>query len=126
MLLQLGLSLTSKSFIFLDTRPKATALRLVLNNGAGSADVARRHGNLGRLIQSWNRFILQQIHTDTETRDENEDDESRRKRQLSECSGQSAGSIGGEGQSLAQKFFETRQRVSTRFKSGHLNVSYSR
>ena len=106
--------------------PQATALRLVLNNGAGSADVARRHGNLGRLIQSWNRFILQQIHTDTETRDENEDDETRRKRQLSECSGQSASSAASSGeQSLAQKFFETRQRVSTRFKSGHVNVSYS-
>lgn len=56
--------------------PQATALRLVLNNGAGSADVARRHGNLGRLIQSWNRFMLQQIHTDTEKReDEHENDE---------------------------------------------------
>ena len=78
--------------------PQATALRLVLNNGAGSADVARRHGNLGRLIQSWNRFILQQIHTDTETRDENEDDETRRKRQLSECSGQSASSAASSGE----------------------------
>ena len=60
--------------------------------------------------------------------DENEDDETRRKRQLSECSGQSAGSVGGENHtlSLAQKFFETRQKVSTRFKSGHVNVSYSR
>ena len=104
--------------------PQATALRLVLNNGAGSADVARRHGNLGRLIQSWNRFILQQIHADTEFRDENEDEETRRKRQLSECSGQSAGSVG-ETASLAQRFFETRQRVSTRFKSGHHAVSYS-
>ena len=62
--------------------PEATALRLVLNNGAGSADVARRHGNLGRLIQSWNRFMLQQIHTDTEKREPDEED--RRIRKASE------------------------------------------
>ena len=50
----------------------------------------------------------------------------RRNRQLSECSGQSTGSTGEIAQkSLAQKFFETRQRVSTKFKSGHVNISYS-
>ena len=50
----------------------------------------------------------------------------RRQRQISECSGQSGGSITELAQrSLAQKFFETRQKVSTKFKSGHINVSYS-
>lgn len=87
--------------------------------------MARRHGNLGRLIQSWNRYILQQIHTDTEVRDENEDAETRRERQISECSGQSASSGHDFIPSLAQKFFETRRKVSTKFKSGHVNISYA-
>jgi len=94
--------------------PQATALRLVLTNGAGSADVAR-HGNLGRLIQSWNRFILQQIHTDTSKGNQTDLDESERQENRSRKSSESTStdfnpSPDAEKASLVQRFFETRQK----------------
>lgn len=103
--------------------PQATALRLVLTNGAGSADVARRHGNLGRLIQSWNRFILQQIHTDTSKAAPAESDEDRKENRSRKSSESTSTdfkpSSDAEEASLVQRFFETRQEVTTKFKSGH-------
>ena len=41
------------------TIPEAAALGLIL----GESDDERRKSNLARLIQSWNRFIIQQVDT---------------------------------------------------------------
>jgi len=41
------------------TIPEAAALGLIL----GESDDDRRKSNLARLIQSWNRFIIQQVDT---------------------------------------------------------------
>lgn len=43
------------------TIPEAAALDLILNE----ADEAKNKQNLIRIIQSWNRFILQQLHSET-------------------------------------------------------------
>ncbi|GAB6030538.1 poly(A)-specific ribonuclease [Chamberlinius hualienensis] len=43
------------------TIPLASALDLIINNGNDDG----KNINLGTLIQKWNTFILQQIHTDT-------------------------------------------------------------
>ena len=41
------------------TIPEASALGLIL----GDSDDEQRKSNLARLIQSWNRFIIQQVDT---------------------------------------------------------------
>ncbi|XP_077977957.1 PAN2-PAN3 deadenylation complex catalytic subunit PAN2-like [Glandiceps talaboti] len=90
------------------TIPEASALGLIL----GDAEESTGKGNLRRLIQNWNRFVLQQIEQDTMEQDESA---------LALPATMLRSSFGGS-TSIATKLFQTNAENISKCKCGKESV----
>nr|CAB3264643.1 PAB-dependent poly(A)-specific ribonuclease subunit PAN2 [Phallusia mammillata] len=116
-----GVLLASNFLRAFRTIPEATALGLLQNSNKSEQLSTGGSSNLGHLIQNWNRFILQQLHSETipVNKEESSDviilDPDELEENIDSKNQRESSS---EPKSLIDKLFGSEMKISTQFRNG--------